>query len=528
MLSQIIMMAKGAILLSIAVYAFAALLRSDDAKWVKAAPLKIFVGLYVIGMLAPVVWLPYLACLAAIPLLSKSRADAAAIYVVTLLALPTLNFKIVLGSHYLFTVTKYTFCALGLAIAYFSKPAPSVRLHRRFDIPIVIVLMLEFAEARNTDLVEMTREYLPTLFTIAVPFYLLSRALNTREDVRRFALALVLGGFVLAIVATVEARSHWLVYSQIEAHLHLGSRVNVYQQVRGGMLRAPGSFPESTSLGAFLAAASIAVLAMRSSFATRWKWYVALGIVLIGLIAPNSRNALLGVGIGFILFDFYRQRWGRLLTVTGVGAGLYLTLLAAAQFSSYAANLIGKGEETRSSNDYRMLLFKRGMEEVQKHPLLGTTMKKALDNLQDIQQGQHIIDLVNGYITYGLTSGYAGMAGLLMVFVSLILAMLVARRRLKPDPVLSDLAALTFAVAGFMILIAAFTSFGGVGSTYFYLVAVLGSSLWALRRTAASPRQSSEQAAVVSRAQGIRAMILADRERARASRSGELSSVPTG
>lgn len=526
MLSQIIMTMKGAILLSIAVYAFAALLRPDDAKWVRGAPLKIFVGLYVIGMWGQVVWVPYLACLLIIPLLSKSRADAAAVYVVTLLAVPTLYFKMSVGGHYLFPLTKYNFCALGLALAYFSKPAPAVRLHRRFDIPIVIVLLLELAQARNSDLVEMTREYLPTLFTIAVPFYLLSRALNTREDVRRFALAFACGGFVLAVVAIAESRFHWLLYKQIDTYLHLESRVNSYQQVRGGMLRAPASFPESTSLGAFLAAGSIAVLAMKSSFATRGKWYIAVCVLLIGLIAPNSRNALIGVGIGFALFNFYQRKWARLFTVAGVGAALYLMLLTAAQFSSYAANLVGKGSETQSSNDYRMLLFKRGMEEVQRHPVLGTTLKNALDNLQDIRQGQNIVDLVNGYITYGLTSGYMGMVGLLMVFVSLMAAMLGARRKLRPDPLLSDLAALTFSVAGFMILIAAFTSFGGEGSTYFYLVAVLGSSLWALRRTAASPQRGVQPAPVAGRAQGIRAMILADRERAK--RGGELSSVPTG
>lgn len=516
---------KGVLLLCVAVYAFAALLRPDDARWVRGAPLKIFVGLFLLGMWGHIVWVPFLACLLAIPLLSKSRADAAAIYVVTFLAVPVMYYKVAVGGHYLFAVTKYTFCAVGLAIAYVSKPRPNVRLHHRFDIPIIIVLILEFAQARDTDLVEMTREFLPTFFTIAVPFYLLSRSLNSAEDVRRFVLAIALGGFVMAIVATAEARTHWLIYKQVESFLQISSQTNAYQQIRSGMLRAPGSFSESTSLGAFLASAIIAVLALRSSFATRWKWYMALGVLLIGVIAPNSRNALLAVGIGFLLFDFYGRRWGRLFAVAGAGGALFLILLTLAQFSTYAANLVGKSYETQSSNDYRILLFRRGMQEIQLHPIFGTTMKKALENLQDIQQGQHIIDLVNGYITYGLTSGYLGMIGLLLVFVSLSLAMFTARRKLLRDPILSNLAAFVFSVAAFMILITAFTGFGGEGSTYFYLVAALGSSLWALRRTAASPQHGTARVPPVGSGPGIRDLILADRERARAA---ALSSASSG
>lgn len=515
MLSQVVMTVKGVVMLSVAVYAFAALLRPEDAKWVKGAPLKIFVGLFVIGMWGHIVWVPYLAALIAIPLFSKSRSDAALIYVVTFLAMPGLYYKVAIGTHYLFAVTKYTFCALGLFMAYQMKPRAAVRLHHRFDLPIAIILVLELAQARDTDLVEMTREFLPTLFTIAVPYYLLSRSINTAEDARRFTLAIALGGFVMAIVATTESRTHWLVYKQVESFLHMSSQVNAYQQMRSGMLRAPGSFSESTSLGAFLAAATIAVMALRGSFASRNKWYIALAVILVGLIAPNSRNALIGVVIGLLLFDFYRQKWGGVFVKLGIGAMCYLLLLTAAQFWPYAANLLGKSDETHSSNEYRVLLFRRGMEEIHKHPILGTTMKQALQNLQDIQQGQHIIDLVNGYITYGLTLGYPGMVGLLVVFVSLCLAMLAARRQLSSNGELRDIAAFTFGVSGFMILVAAFTSFGGEGSTYFYLVASLGGSVWALRKAARPAEAGIGALPGKIGTSAFREMILHDREAAR-------------
>jgi len=520
MLSQIAMTVKGTVLLFVAVYAFAALLRPQDAKWVKGAPLTIFVGIYIIAMWGQVVWVPYLACLVAIPVFSRNRLEAALLYVVTFLAMPGLYFKVAVGSHYLFAVTKYTFCAIGLAVAYFSRPRPATRIRHRFDIPIVILLVLEFAQSRDSDLVEMTREFIPTFFTIAVPYYLLSRSINTAEDARRFVVAIALGGFVMAIVATAEARTHWLIYKQAESFLHLTSQVNSYQQMRAGMLRAPGSFSESTSLGAFLAVATIAVIALKNSFASRTKWLIGVGVLLIGLVAPNSRNALVGLVIGLVLFDFYRHRWGGLFAKIAAVGVAYLFVLTAAQFSNYAANLVGKGADTQSSNDYRVLLFRRGMQEINKHPVFGTTMKKAMENLQDIQQGQHIVDLVNGYITYGLTSGYMGMVGLLAVFVSLCLAMFACRRSLSLNPELRDIAAFVFAVSGLMILIVAFTGFGGEGSTYFYLVASLGGSVWALRKFARPAEPGVGRPVAVASTAGLRAMILRDREAARSALPG--------
>ena len=517
MLPQISMTVKGVVLLIAAVYAFAALLRREDAEWVKGAPLKVFVGMFLLGMWGHSVWVLYLAIIIAIPLLSRSKADAAAIYMVTIIAVPPLYYKVAVGSIYLMPFTKYLFAMAGLAIAIASKSGPRGRLGSRFDIPVLLVIILELIAERDPSITELMRQELPILLNIALPYFLVSRALTTSEDLRRFVLAIALGGFVMAIVATVEAHTHWLIYKQMETYLHLGSQTNAYQQVRGGMLRAPGSFPESTSLGNFLALAAVAILALRHSFASNAKWYAAIGALAIGVFAPNSRGALLGLGAGWLLFDFYRKNWPGLFTKLGLAGGAYLLLLTAAQFSNYSAELVGKGQATKASTEYRVLLLHRGLEEIRKHPF-GTNIKTALNNLEDIRQGQHIIDLVNGYISYGLTSGYAGMVGLFLVFATLCAAMLSARRNLVVDPMMRDLAAFVFGVSGFLIIISAFTSFGGEGSTAFYMVAAVGSSIYALRRTALGRAANPAAAAVPTYGPPIRGQILADREAARGRR----------
>ena len=518
MLSQIIMTVKGVILLAGGVYGFAALLRREDAQWVRGAPLKLLVGLFLIGMWGHTVWVPWLAVMLAIPLLSKSRADAAALYLVAIASLPVLYNKVAVGGLYLFPFTKYLFAALGLIIAYFVKPGSRIALQSRFDIPILLVLLLELAAARDPNITEMMRQAMPVLLNTAVPYFLVTRVLTGPEDLRRFVLALGLVGFTMAIIATVESRTHWLLYKQMEGYLHIQSTVNAFAQIRGGVMRAPTSFAESTSFGNFLALAAVAIVALRSSFATKWKWQIALAVLLVGLVAPNSRGAYLGVAIGLILFDLYRNRWGPLFTKLAAGAVLYVVLLGLSSFSQFAAEMVGKGAASKGSTDYRVQLFQRGLEEIHKHPLFGQTMKAALAGLEDMRQGEHIIDLVNGYITYGLSLGYTGMLCLMMVFATLCGAMLSVRRKLAASPMMLDFAAFVFAVSGFMMPVSAFTTFGGEGSTYFFMACAIGSVLWAMRLSPQLHHGSVAGASRVAAPSAIRAMIEADRAAALARR----------
>ncbi len=321
------------------------------------------------------------------------------------------------------------------------------------------------------------------MFAIAMPYFLVSRSLNSPEDLRRFLLAIVFSGFVLAIVATIEVRLHWLMYKQIEDNLGISARINAYSKMRGGMLRAPATFPESLALGNYLVLAGVALLALRTSFATKQKFYIALTVIGVGLLAPNSRGALVGFGIGLLAYDVYRRRYGALTVKLVVGGLLYTTLQMLAQFSTYFASLAGQGSGEQASSDYRVLLLHRGLEEIRKHPMIGVNMGQAVKNLSDLTQGEGIVDLVNGYITYGLILGYSGIVGILLVFVSLCGGMIAIRKRLRDNDMLLDIGAFAFAIATLTIAQTFYVGFGGDGSAPFYETCALAASLYGLSRT---------------------------------------------
>jgi hypothetical protein len=482
MLSNIIMTVKGTVLLLLAVHFFAALLPKKDADWVKGSPRTIFLSFFLIGMWCHFVWVMYLLILVTIAVLPRSRSEAAALYTIAIVATPTLSIPISLGSMYLLPFTKYLFATLGLLIA-FSRLKSAKNISSRFDIPIIIVIILEIAKARDPVFNNTMRGVLPVMFAIAMPYFLVSRSLNSPEDLRRFLLAIVFSGFVLAIVATIEVRLHWLMYKQIEDNLGISARINAYSKMRGGMLRAPATFPESLALGNYLVLAGVALLALRTSFATKQKFYIALTVIGVGLLAPNSRGALVGFGIGLLAYDVYRRRYGALTVKLVVGGLLYTTLQMLAQFSTYFASLAGQGSGEQASSDYRVLLLHRGLEEIRKHPMIGVNMGQAVKNLSDLTQGEGIVDLVNGYITYGLILGYSGIVGILLVFVSLCGGMIAIRKRLRDNDMLLDIGAFAFAIATLTIAQTFYVGFGGDGSAPFYETCALAASLYGLSRT---------------------------------------------
>jgi len=517
LLSMIAMTVKGLLLLAAAVYGFASLLGKEDAAWVRKAPLAIFLAMFLIGMWGHIYWTAYAALLLALPLLAKGRADGAALYCILLVSMPLIGGQIVIGSLYLTAANKYLFCALGLALVFLINRNPKpLKLHRSyFGLPIMLIVILELAQQRDPSITATIRQCIPVLLTIPLPYFLISRSLADSADVRRFLLAFTLSGFVMAVVATVEARLHWLIYKQMEGFLQVQVGVNSYSKLRAGLIRAPASFPESTTLATFLVLSIMAALATRNSFTSKTKWWVVLLVLGLGLMSANSRGAFVALALGLVAWDLYGRRYGALAVKVASAAGIYGFAVFAAQFSAFFAAMVGQDSGTSSTSDYRVQLWHRGMEEIRKHPLLGQNMRTALDHLQDLRQGEGIIDLVNGYINYGLTLGYTGMIMFAVAFISLCLAMFAARQKLRQDRILIEAAGCVFAVAALSLVNGFFTGFGGGTSSGFYQMCAVGSALWAMRGMAAAAERGSSVRLSPVRSD-IVALIAADRARAKA------------
>ena len=487
MLSLISISIKGSLLLLLAGYGFSKLLKPEEARWIQGRPLAILVGYFLFALWSPNVWLVFAAEVIVIGFLSRSRSEAAAFYMLTLLSLPGLVREFAIGSVYLLPLDKLLFAALGLGVATIVRPR-TARASGWVDVPMWLFFALYIVQARDLNFTSTLRAITDPSLTIALPYFLLSRAIPRAEDIRRLLLTVCFGAAVMSIVAFYEARTGWLIYDSVSHHLGLASG-GTYAHGRGGVLRAGASFEEATTFGVFLGAALIAVLASRDVFQSNRKWMVAVGMLCLGLFAANARAGYLAAVLGVLAFDIYRRRYGAMIVKTGVIAGGLAVLLMAAQIVPKIGERFGLTGQGAGSIDYRTQLTRRGFEEIAKHPFFGVTMNEAHLALSDMRQGEGIVDFLNSYVLYGMTAGVPGILALAGCFLVMMSGMASRRRAYASDPQLLRFGGFVFATIGATIVIAWVSGLALRGGGFTAVIMAIFAAM--CTQKAQAPRQAS-------------------------------------
>jgi O-antigen ligase len=89
---------------------------------------------------------------------------------------------------------------------------------------------------------------------------------------------------------------------------------------------------------------------------------------------------------------------------------------------------------------YRERLFARSWQIIMDHPWFGD--QQALSKMEELRQGEGIIDLINGYVTILLNDGFVGLSlFLFFIVIGLFKAFRVSVATATSDPELSKLGA---------------------------------------------------------------------------------------
>jgi hypothetical protein len=477
------MVGKVSIILWIATTIFCRLIAPEHAKWARTQALPMMLTFYFVGLLGFNVWVLYITLIAYLPIVSRSRADAAILFIVALGAVPDLATNIAIGGASIIPLDKYFCLSFGLMIVFIQKGRTGLRFQGRFDLPYLLLLAVEYAQARNLNFTSTMRSLLSTTLSMTIPYFTFSRSLTKAEDVRRAMVALTYIGFVLGLLGIFESITHFFVYQQMYYALGVPGLNGMIYKMRGGLLRCVTSFGDATGFSQFLAIAFGATMACRYSFRSTSKLTIALVVIAGGIFCTSSRNAWIALLIIVMSFDFYRRRYLALVGKATVLGGLFAVLMLAAEVSPYVATMMGNSQDTSSTADYRALLLKRGKEEFWKHPAIGIDASTVIKNMHDLVQGEGIVDFVNGYLFYALTCGIGGILALLGAFLGPSFAMLKSRRAMALHPfTLNRYAAFVFAVGISYTITTAFTGFGGRGAMYYGIVIAMGGILYAWRK----------------------------------------------
>lgn len=419
------------------------------------------------AFLSPSFWVCALIATIVLSYAAKKDSNSAALYVLVLHAIPPSTLPVpMIGMSSLFDLDinlLLSFCLLA-PTAWRLARTPDVRFRRlrAFDILLasygfltsILYVRLQDQSGRLFEITftDCLRRAFVFFFAIYLPYYVISRSVVKKPALVEVLASFCLSGVLMATIAMFESVRHWLLYPDILRAWNIGGGTNYL--LRGDSLRAMASSGHPLSLGYLLAIAFGFWLCLQNSVGPRRRIFVS-ALLWLGLIASYSRGPW--VGAIAIYFAFALLKPGRIRSLVRAVA-LSVSVLAAISISPLADKIIRVipflGGTIDSGNIvYRQRLFDRSWQIIEQSPMFGD--QGALLKMQDLRQGEGIIDMVNTYLQILLDNGFVGLI-LFLAFISLAAfqAFVLTNRLAKSDPDTSQLgASLVACTVGTLIMI---------------------------------------------------------------------------
>jgi O-antigen ligase len=406
-----------------------------------------------------------------------------AVYVMLLLALPGVaqdvpGFGLV---NHLFELSSARLATLTLLL----PAAWMLLLHKQPDhrwrvADTLVLAFLAYNAALQANYLSLTmtmRGVFGLFIDIWLPYYVASRTLRDMRSVLEVAAAFVLALAVLAPIAMFEGMRHWLLYSSLTDALDLPPReINNYL-IRGdtGLLRAMATTGHSIILGYVMMIGTAMLLVVMPRLRPKSLGLLCTVTIIGGLVATLSRGPWVGAAVallvGMAMGDGAARRWA---WVGGVGGVLALVFVLSPLGEVIVEFLPFVGSVDAQNVSYRQRLFEISMIVLWDNPVFGSFAYMFNPLMEQLRQGQGIIDMVNTYLAIALSYGLVGLALFVAPFAYTWVTCWVAQRRAAahdPDAVAVGRALLA-ALAGVAVTIATVSNIGLVPRMYWLLLGV--------------------------------------------------------
>lgn len=319
----------------------------------------------------------------------------------------------------------------------------------------------------------MTQAMRATFYVVGdsfIIFYVASRSVTSLPSLRDAAASFCVALLIIAPIVVFEFGKSWLLYSALDGALGL-SWAGAQYLGRDGLLRATGPAGHSLVLGYALAVALGLWFCLQRTLRPL-AWWTGLFGLCIGLIAPVSRGPWVGAVLIVLVAVVTGQRASSRTVKLLLSAAI---VLVAAAMSPYAERLMSfvpfLGEVDEFNVSYRERLIQVSLMVIRENPVFGTPHFLSNPLMEQLRQGQGIIDPVNSYLVVALFSGLVGLFLFVGVFASSMLPLLNAMRRAgKYSPEL-ELAgrSLLATLVGVVLMIATVASILAIPTIYWAL-----------------------------------------------------------
>jgi O-antigen ligase len=264
-------------------------------------------------------------------------------------------------------------------------------------------------------------------------YYVASRCAAERGKLLDALAAFCLACSLMSLTAMFESVKHWLLYTDLIRRWGGDLMLSEYY-FRGPLLRAQGSSGQPLALGFLLVIGFGFWLYLKSHVN---KASVRIGVTALlcaGLLVSFSRGPWLAAIVTYFAYAAFGPRGGVRLFKAAFISFAVIAILIVSPFGDRITSMIPfmGGKVGEFSLTYRERLVDRSWELIKARPIFGDQL--ALSKMQDLRQGQGIIDVVNGYIEITLFYGFAGLS-LFLAFILLALwkAQRASRRLAKID-----------------------------------------------------------------------------------------------
>jgi O-antigen ligase len=455
-----------------------------------------------VSFVSPSIWLY---ALVAVPMLiwaGRNDSNPIALYLLMLHVIPPVGVIIpILGNNGLFSIDNYRLLALCVllpaTIRYRKNPKDAIAgTFGAMDILLLALGTLQVALYTPPDLPyhfvipdsasnALRRGVLFFLDTYLL-YFAVSRTCQSQRKLVDAAACFCLACGVMAAIAMFENMRNWLLYIDIPIRWTNDPRAGFYL-TRGGSVRAQVSAGHAIALGYLLTVAFGFWLYLKSHVQSGIQ---RAGVTLLlwgGLYATFSRGAWLGAASVYFAFIALGPRAVSRL-VKGTTLALAIAgLVALSPIGNRILEMLpvmGKAADSSANSTiiYRQRLAERGWELVLEHPFFGDQF--PWPEMEELRQGEGIIDIVNTYLGVALNYGLIGLFCFLgFILVGTTRAYVRARELFHSDPDLALLGtSLTACIVGALIMIHS-TSFIFGCEKMFYVLAGLATAYARLTRS---------------------------------------------
>lgn len=228
------------------------------------------------------------------------------------------------------------------------------------------------------------------------------------------------GVMVVCVIAAFEFGKGWLLYSQVGESLSaFGTTGRYLARGDSGLIRASATAGHSIPMG-FLAMVGI-ILWLGLSEAQKLPATartIGLGLLAMGSVASLSRGPWLALAAGLILwYSMSPKGLRRLLQALVIMALLFGVALMTPARDEIISLIPWVGTSDSANIDYRERLILVSLFLIFENPWFGSPTFMSAPIMQQLIQGQGIIDLVNTYVALALSSGFVGLG----LFVGIVL-----------------------------------------------------------------------------------------------------------